>query len=139
MVDFFAELGTSADVREGAYYADAKSRLLLAEGKPADALDAAEAALEGRDALGITHHAVKESFVAAVEASLQLGDVAKARALLAIVDAPQRARSRSSSGLSHRGSALSSRRGKESEPRLSASSKARLGSSARWCFRSTWP
>jgi class 3 adenylate cyclase/tetratricopeptide (TPR) repeat protein len=90
VVDFFAELETSADVQEGAYYADAKSRLLLAEGKPADALEAAEAALEGRDALGITHHAVKESFVAAVEASLQLGDVAKARALLAIVDAPQR-------------------------------------------------
>ena len=90
VVTFFAELETSADVQERAYYGDAKSNLRLAQGRFAEALDAAEAAFEGREALGITHHAVKESFVAAVEAALQLGDPEKARQWLEIVDAPHR-------------------------------------------------
>jgi class 3 adenylate cyclase/tetratricopeptide (TPR) repeat protein len=86
VVNFFAELEASADVQERAYYGCAKSTLLLAQGRASEALRSAEAALRGRDALGITHHAVKESFVTAVQAALEEDDVPKVDELLTSVE-----------------------------------------------------
>jgi class 3 adenylate cyclase/predicted ATPase len=86
IVSFFADFENSADVQERAYHGYASSTLQLAQGKPAAALESAHAALRGRDALGITHAAVKEAFVTAVEAALEQDDVATAEDLLASVE-----------------------------------------------------
>jgi hypothetical protein len=85
-VKFFAELETSADHQERAYYGCARSALLLAQGRPSEALHFAEAALQEREAMGITHHAVKESFVTAVQAALEEDNVPKVEELLASVE-----------------------------------------------------
>jgi class 3 adenylate cyclase len=81
-----AELETSADLQEQAQGHFAEATLLLAEGKPAEALRSAEASLEARHSVGIAYEAVKEAFVVAVEAALALNDIARAEELLALVD-----------------------------------------------------
>ena len=86
IVSVFQELETSADVQERASYACGKARLLLAQGNSADALLTAETAFATRGDMGITHEAVKESFVIAVEAAIKLNDQAKAEELLSIVE-----------------------------------------------------
>ena len=86
-VQRFAELETSADQQELSQVHFAKATLLLAEGRHDEALHNAGIALETRHANGITHEAVKESLVVAVEAALRMDDAAKAEQLLAIVDA----------------------------------------------------
>ena len=60
--------------------------LLRAEGKPADAADAAELALAVGPALGHSHENFKEALVEAVEASLSLGDIERAERFLSLVD-----------------------------------------------------
>jgi tetratricopeptide (TPR) repeat protein len=87
IVGVFRELETSADVQERASYAAGKARLLLAQDDDVEALRIAETAFATRDEMGITHEAVKGSFVIAVEAALKLGDQAKAEELLAVVEA----------------------------------------------------
>jgi class 3 adenylate cyclase/tetratricopeptide (TPR) repeat protein len=67
----------------------ANLRLLRAEGRPADALASAAEAMAATDKFGLTHTAIKRVVVEAVEAALDLGDVANAEDLLGIV---QRAR-----------------------------------------------
>ncbi len=59
--------------------------LLLAEGDPAQALAVAERGLSLVAQLGFTHSGIKRLFVEAVEAALDLGDVAKADELLGLV------------------------------------------------------
>ena len=86
VVTLFAELETSADVQERAYHGCAKSTLLLARGMATEALEIADASFETRSAMGVTHQAVKESFVVAVGAALNLGELTKAAELLATVD-----------------------------------------------------
>ena len=87
IVDVFRPLGTSADVQEQAGYACGKSSLLLARGNPAAALEVAEAAFGVRDTMGISSEFVKEAFAIAVQAALELGDLDKAEALIASIDA----------------------------------------------------
>jgi len=82
----FAELEASADLQEQAQVHCAAAMLLLAEGKPAEALRSAETALASHDAIGLAYEAVKEAFVVAVEAALALGDVSRAEGLLDLVD-----------------------------------------------------
>jgi class 3 adenylate cyclase/tetratricopeptide (TPR) repeat protein len=81
-----AEFEASADLQEQAQVRCAEASLLMAEGMIAEALRSAEAALDTRHANGITYEAVKESFVVAVDAALQLGDLGKAEELLALVE-----------------------------------------------------
>ena len=82
----FAELEASADVQEQAQAHFAEATLLLAAGRNAEALRCAELSLETRHAIGISHEAVRESFVVAVDAALALDDVSRAEELLAVVD-----------------------------------------------------
>jgi class 3 adenylate cyclase/tetratricopeptide (TPR) repeat protein len=82
----FGELEASADLQEQAQVHFAEATLLLAEGKHAEALRSAEAALETRRAMGFAYEAVKESFVVAVEAALALDDVSRVEELLVLVD-----------------------------------------------------
>ena len=86
-MEMLAELESSADVQERMQYTCGKARILLAAGRPAEALAAAEASMRERDTIGISSEAIKEAFAVAAEAALQLDDVAKAGDLIAIVEA----------------------------------------------------
>jgi class 3 adenylate cyclase/tetratricopeptide (TPR) repeat protein len=83
----FADFRDSADVQERASYAAALAAIRRSEGKPAEALEFGSDALAGREALGITHSAVKLGLIEAVEAALALGDHATAQQLLGHIDA----------------------------------------------------
>ena len=87
LMAMLAELETSDDIQERSQYRSGKARLHLGRGRPTEALSAAEEALSDRDSIGISSEAIKEAFVAALEATLQLGDVEKAEELIAIIDA----------------------------------------------------
>jgi tetratricopeptide (TPR) repeat protein len=92
IVRLCAELENSADVQERGAYGCATSKLLLIRGSPAEALRAAEEGFAVREVLGISTEPVKEAFVTAVEAALELGDTDKAEELLAIVEELPRGR-----------------------------------------------
>ena len=81
----FADLQTSADVQEVTEYACGSAMLRLAEGDLKEALRMAEVALEGREALSLSHSCVKEGVVAGLEAALALGDQVKAEEILTTV------------------------------------------------------
>jgi tetratricopeptide (TPR) repeat protein len=77
---------SSADLQERSAYLVARANLLLMSGDPAQALECAESAFEARNVLGITQEYLKQAFVAAVEAALEVGDLAKVEELLTDVD-----------------------------------------------------
>jgi tetratricopeptide (TPR) repeat protein len=81
-----AGLGTSADVQERAGYRAAEAIAHQAEGRHAEALAAGEEAVRALEVLGPGSEIVKQGFTEAAEAALALGDLAKAEALLAVVD-----------------------------------------------------
>ena len=83
----FEEFQTSADLQERMAHAFATSCLALATGRPAQALAAAEEAMGARSAIGISNEVVKEAFVVALQAAVQLDDLEKAQELLAVVEA----------------------------------------------------
>jgi class 3 adenylate cyclase/tetratricopeptide (TPR) repeat protein len=85
IVRHFAEMEVSADVQEQAEYGLAKATLLLARGNLKEALSSAERVVEKRDSLTLSHEAVKESFVVAVQAAFELNDLGKVEELLTIV------------------------------------------------------
>jgi class 3 adenylate cyclase/tetratricopeptide (TPR) repeat protein len=82
----FADLGGSADVQEQAEYGWAHATLLLETGRPAEALRAAETAIQAHEALSLNHLAVKEAMVVALEAALALDRPDRADELLAMID-----------------------------------------------------
>ncbi len=86
IVDAFAELENSPDIQERTSFGCGKSGLLLARGEATDALRIAEDAFRARDTMGVTIEYVKEAFVVAVEAALELNDLAKAEELIGAVD-----------------------------------------------------
>jgi tetratricopeptide (TPR) repeat protein len=87
ILDLTSEFENSADVSERACYAWARSTLQLVEGAPHEALRTAESALALRGELGMSSEFSKESFVVAVQAAFELGDLAKAEELIALVEA----------------------------------------------------
>jgi class 3 adenylate cyclase/tetratricopeptide (TPR) repeat protein len=72
------------EVQAVAGYHAQEASVLLAEGKPADALQAAEVALEGRNTFGLSQ--VGDALYYALEAAFELGDPVKIDALLAIIE-----------------------------------------------------
>jgi tetratricopeptide (TPR) repeat protein len=87
ILDLTSEFESSADLTERAGYAWARSTLQLVEGAPHEALRTAENALALREELGMSSEFVKESFVIAVQAAFELGDLAKAEGLIALAEA----------------------------------------------------
>jgi class 3 adenylate cyclase/tetratricopeptide (TPR) repeat protein len=86
LVSLFEIFEGSADAQERAHLSCGRSRLLLARGDPAEALRLAQPGIDASGELGFTQEYVKEAFVAALEAALELGDVAVAERTLAIID-----------------------------------------------------
>jgi tetratricopeptide (TPR) repeat protein len=82
-----AEMGSSADAQERSGHACGRSRLLLAHGEAAGALHLAETVLVTGEEMGFTQEYVKEAFVVALEAAVQIRDAAKAKELVALIDA----------------------------------------------------
>jgi tetratricopeptide (TPR) repeat protein len=87
IVEAYRPLETSADVQEQAGYAFGRACLLLAQGEPAAALEAIDAALTVHEAMGSSSEFAKEAFALAVESALELGDVDKAEHFIAAVEA----------------------------------------------------
>ncbi len=87
LMAMLSELGESADLQERMQYWSGYARLALARGQPSEALLATETTMSGIATLGISSEAIKEAFVAGLEACLQLDDLAKACELLAVLDA----------------------------------------------------
>ena len=83
----FAELQTSADVQEVTEYACGAATLRLADGDPKEAFRFAEIAIEGREALSLSHSCVKEAVVTGLEAASALEDPDKVDDILGIVRA----------------------------------------------------
>jgi class 3 adenylate cyclase/tetratricopeptide (TPR) repeat protein len=83
----FSRLETSSDVQDQTSYAGATAALARAERRFADALTAGSAALDGAPTLGLSHQAIEQGLVEALEAALALGERARADELLASVDA----------------------------------------------------
>jgi class 3 adenylate cyclase len=82
----FEDARDSDDLQERSNYALGTALIELAEGRPADALAHAEAAMGLAEAQGWGGETAKEGFVAAVEAHLALGDTAKAEELISFVE-----------------------------------------------------
>jgi predicted ATPase/class 3 adenylate cyclase len=78
------ELRESSHPQARAGYFSVEARVLRAEGRPRDALSAAEQALALRHELSMTDTEVKRALVESIEAALDLMDLEKADELLAI-------------------------------------------------------
>jgi tetratricopeptide (TPR) repeat protein len=80
-------LRNSSNPQNAAGYGSMEARVLRAEGRPAEALSAAERALARRDELAMTDTEVKRGLIESVEAALDLHDLDKADELLGITEA----------------------------------------------------
>jgi class 3 adenylate cyclase/tetratricopeptide (TPR) repeat protein len=86
MLERFGSMESSGDEQERSAYKCALARVLLANGDSRGALRHAEEAFASHEHFGFSAEQVKESFVAACEAALALGDDAKLAQLIAVVD-----------------------------------------------------
>ena len=85
-VRLFADFEASSDVQEQASWRCGEAGLLLAGGNAAEALRVAGEAFRVRETMGVTVEYVKEAFALALEAALQLDDIATAEELITAVD-----------------------------------------------------
>ena len=81
MADVLADFATSADIQERASFNWASARIALARGDAARALELAETAL-GTQQMGFRIEFAKESFVLAIDAAFELGDLGRVDDLL---------------------------------------------------------
>jgi class 3 adenylate cyclase/tetratricopeptide (TPR) repeat protein len=88
----FAAAAGSDDVQELAAFALGEALLARADGRLEDALALALRAFEHRNELGVGSESVREAFVAAVEAALDLGETETVRRLVGIVESLPRGR-----------------------------------------------
>jgi tetratricopeptide (TPR) repeat protein len=86
LLDRYEDLGNSIDVQEEAAYHAAAAAVRLAEGKPTDALAAAERAVGRGKSMGITAQDVKVGYLRSLEAASVLGDTTKLDELLTVVE-----------------------------------------------------
>ena len=82
----FAGLQGSSEVQSLAGYSTAEAAVRLAEGRPEEALAAAERSVAARDKLGVAAQDVKHAIRHALEASLALGRIDRAEELVGLVD-----------------------------------------------------
>ncbi len=86
MLSLFTHAEASTDVQDRSSYLSARASLNLAEGRLAEALADAEAAIAAASTLGFGAQALKQSVVAGVEAALAVGNTAKAEALISSLE-----------------------------------------------------
>lgn len=86
IVDRLAELEHSVDFQERGSLLCGKARLALGRGDAADALRIASRALELQPVVGLTQEYMKETFVTAVEAALEIDDLAAAEEWLSAAE-----------------------------------------------------
>lgn len=79
------EAESSSDVQERAVYLSYLAAVLRAEGRPAEAPEAAEDAFAAREELGVRSNTAKDGAIEVLEAALALGDTAKVEETLAIL------------------------------------------------------
>jgi tetratricopeptide (TPR) repeat protein len=82
----FDEIGRSSELQNRNMYDAAVAGLRLAEGRPAEALASAQAALATADSIGLGAQGVKIGYLHGLEAALRLGEVDEAERLLAVVE-----------------------------------------------------
>jgi class 3 adenylate cyclase/tetratricopeptide (TPR) repeat protein len=85
-IAIFPNPETSGDIQERASYFTARAIVLRAEGDAAGALEAAEQGFSFHQSLGLRTEVVKESFIEALEAALEIGDLGKAEELISVVE-----------------------------------------------------
>ena len=83
----FSNLEGSKDVQERVCFYGATAALRRAEGHLREALDVGRRAEEGVPSLRLSHQAIEQGMVEAIEAALALGDGQSAEELLATIDA----------------------------------------------------
>jgi tetratricopeptide (TPR) repeat protein len=76
----------SDDIQEVAEHGSARAIVFRSKREYREAIEAAEAAITSRDALGFADPHVKESFVIAVDSALEMGDREKAEDLLGLIE-----------------------------------------------------
>src|SRR5207249_2736876 len=86
LLEGVGELTETQEVQGLAAIATVEAQLLRAEGRPREALAAAERALTVRSYVGITQMVGKAALMEALEAAAELGDTAKIAELLATLD-----------------------------------------------------
>ena len=89
-IDAHADARSSDDVQILNGFDVHEAMVLRMEGKPRAALEAAERAVAGREALGITFLTVKLGVVEALEAAFELGETSKVEELLALIEGLRR-------------------------------------------------
>jgi class 3 adenylate cyclase/tetratricopeptide (TPR) repeat protein len=92
ILSLFTHVGNSTDVQDRSSYLAARASIALHEGRFADALTDADAAIEAASTLGFGGQAEKQAVVAALEAASALGDSAKLEALVSRLEAAPRGR-----------------------------------------------
>jgi tetratricopeptide (TPR) repeat protein len=85
VVDLVSDMADSAEVQERVVHASSRAAVLLHVADYPEALRYAGIALAGVEALAITHEAIKEAFLIAVEAAFGANDLGKVEELLEIV------------------------------------------------------
>ena len=87
LLSLFSRLKESTDLQDKCCWAAGNALLARAEGRYADALADGIAAVDiGGENFGLSHQAVEQGLVEAIEAALALGEPAKAEELLAKID-----------------------------------------------------
>ena len=82
----FSRLEGSSDVQDQACFLSAKASICRAEGRFEDALAAGSRTLDTARIIGLPHQAVEQGLVEALEAAVALGNAARARELLTVID-----------------------------------------------------
>jgi tetratricopeptide (TPR) repeat protein len=86
LYSLFTSLEGSADVQDRVCYFGATAALARAEGRALDALDAGRHFTEAEETLGISHQAVEQNVVEALEAALALGERGTVEELIGELD-----------------------------------------------------
>jgi class 3 adenylate cyclase/tetratricopeptide (TPR) repeat protein len=82
----FASLEGSSDVQERACYYGATAAMHRSEGRLREALEAGRKVLDGRDTLGISHQAVEQGLVEALDAAVAIEDRLAVQELLQTIE-----------------------------------------------------
>ena len=87
LYSLFSNLDGSTDVQERACFFGATAAMFRAEDRLREALEAGQKVTEGQQTLGVSHQAIEQGLVEALEAAVALGDRDSAQELVASIEA----------------------------------------------------